>query len=305
MTPEWLQSTQKQTHFRQKGQSLPFATALSKEHFHVSRIWTSACSTLTLKLNPSCFPTVWSRGPLVWSWGQLLHRAGPATFPRDPWDFALPSTKQGWSRWCVSQIWTIFDNTPTCENKFADFFHFSLKDLQKILSTSSLEEWRRDSKMKKKEKFICMHFAFFSRYLQHLPFLMWNTNFTKHVSTMVTRLETWLEAFHLEKLSNLFFMNLTQKLRLAWQLQRSTRIVFELRFYCSCCRWERLEGENCIIYQRQHMRGSSFSLVFDITWCHFKTSTAFLLPVLYWINFNNNRLLQAGHKLTVWTTKLL
>lgn len=150
-----------------------------------------------------------------------------------------------------------------------------------------------------------MHFAFFSRYLQHLLFLMWNTNFTKHVSTVVTRLETWLEAFCLEKLSNLFFRNLTQKLRLAWQLQSSIRTVFERGFYCSCCRWERLEGENCIIYHCQHMRGNSFYLVFNIIWCHFKASTAFLLPVLYWINFINNRLLQAGHKLTMWIRKLL
>lgn len=187
----WMASEHTEANSFQAERTEPttFATALSKEHFHVSRIWTSACSNLTLKLNPSSFPTVWSKGPLVWSWGQLLHQAGPATFPLDPCDFTLPSTKQRWSRWCVSQIWTIFVNIPTCENKFADFFfHFSLKDLQTNLSISSLEEGRRDPKMKKKEKFICMHFAFFSRYLQHLPFLMWNTNFTKHVSTMVTRL---------------------------------------------------------------------------------------------------------------------
>lgn len=204
----------------------------------------------------------------------------------DSCDFTLLSTMQRWFRWDISQIWMILNDIPTCKNKFADFFHFSLKDLQTNLSISSLEEWRRDPKVKKKEKLICMHFGFFSRYLQHLPFLMWNTNFTKHVSTLVTRLETWLEAFHSEKLSNLFFMNLTQKLRLAWQLQRSIRILFELRFYCSCCRWESLGRENCIIYHCQHMRCSSFYLVFNITRCHFKTSTAFLLPVLYWINFS-------------------
>lgn len=199
----------------------------------------------------------------------------------------------------------ILNNIPTCESKFADFFHFSLKNLQTNLSISSLEERRRDPKVKKKEKLIRMHFAFFSRYLQHLPFLMWSTNFTKHVSTMVTRLEAWLEAFHLEKLSNLFFINLTQKLKLAWQLQCSVRAVFELRFYCSCCRWERLEGGNCIIDHWQNMRGSSFYLVFNITQCQFKTSTAFLLPVLHWTNFNNIRLLPAGPKLTRWIKKLL
>lgn len=156
---------QKQIYFRKKIQNLPLCYWPLRKTLSCLQVTCTSMFKYNVKDNPSSFLS----GLIL---GTVIATSRASSFPLT---FLLDK-----------QRWTIFNNISTCESKFADLLHYCLRKLQTNWIVFSLELRRRDPRQKKTDKLICLHFVvlfFFSRYLRHLPFLMWNTNSTKHVST--------------------------------------------------------------------------------------------------------------------------